>query len=803
MIKVFISSIILIATLVGAVLAQEGPPPIPPLPSPPPSATTPTSSPAETPEETPKETAAEVEEETYSLNFQGMNIDSLLKLYSEIAGVTVIKAANLTAQPITVISPVELSREEALKVLDATLDVNGLTVVKVSDKIYKVVNQQDAVSKGIETLIGEPPAPEDRMVTQILPLYYTDGSTLEKQLNQLVSKSGKLFYIQAANALVIVDTASNVRRLVDIIKQVDTELSTERVRIEVIPLKYADEKSVSQILEEIFQSRRTTTAPTPMSPRAPTATALTTATLQELQGKVKVIPDARLGAVIVITTERYFPLIKDLIEKLDIPGPAGQQTTRIYYLQNADAKDLAAVLQALFSGIAKTTPSATQTTARPTAGALRVAGLTGQVTIVDDERTNALIITTDPQNFSLIDDIIEKLDIRTPQVLIQAWLAEATYSSTVDIGAELSKLEHHFSGEDGLRYKGTISMDLGVEPGTLSYQVYKQTAYSALDAILSVYKRVGNVNLLSRPHILVSNNQEANIEVTTQVPIEKIRYVVGESATAGERERSIEYKDVGITLKVTPRISENRDVVLNLYFEVSAVGETDEVTGAHQFIKRNSETTVLVGDGDLLVIGGLLRTDDTITTTKVPLLGDIPGLGWLFRKHHDVSMKTELLVFIQPSVVTTREEGTALTESMQEKSKIESTPAKQEAQDKYEKALALYKAGDLEGAKSLLEETLKINPEHKDARKLLDRINDKLKEEQERSRKREAARKLDEARAQADAFYEEGLAFYRQRNYAKAAERFERALAVYPEHRSAKRYLDKAIKLLEEKGKAD
>lgn len=769
------------------------------------------------------QTAAD--EEKFTISLDGASIDTVLQLYSRLTGLTVIRGQGVSdALKVTVINPagVRLSAEEARRVLDTALDVNGLTAVEV-DGVIRVVPHKEAQAEAIPTVVGEEEAPPgDRMVTMLRSLRYIDANTLATQLRSFVS-TGVIFAVQATNSIVVADSAANIERLMKIIDYLDVEVSAGSLKVEVIPLKYASEEDMKKVLDEIFGgsvSRSAGRVPTPRPQPQPqtrtetqvgtTAVSITAQGLEDLRGKVKVIPDSRLRALVVITTEVYMGLVRAIVDKLDVPGEEGPQGTNIIRLKNALATDLQSVLESLFSGVAQQQRKAGgqpgQPVVRPVkpvtgAGGIQLAGLIGDVTVVADERTNSLIISTDPRNYPIISQIIEQLDIRTDQVMLETLITEVDLSSSSSAGVQLSQLVQSW---DRARYRGTLSFDTGADElaSSLSYIVTREGTNTALEALLSLYEGESDVQILSKPRIVVSDNQEAKINVVEEIPIPKLTVIRGETGVAtGEREQSFEYKDVGLEVTVTPRISENRDVVLDLSFDYSNIGRDDPVTGQHVFLKRESQTSVVVEHGRTLVVGGLITTNKSDTETRVPILGRLPILGWLFKSRSKTGSRTELIIFITPTVIRTADEGDALTKQIEDEAGMEGTPRREQARKLYEEGLKAYEDENWYVARDKFEQALELSPSLQEAKEQLVKTAQIIGKIEAKQAQEAAAQAERQRKIRADILLKEGKAAYRRGEYMRAIDAWNKVLQLYPEHRTAQRYIRDARKKLERQAK--
>jgi general secretion pathway protein D len=343
-----------------------------------------------------------------------------------------------------------------------------------------------------------------------------------------------------------------------------------------------------------------------------------------------------------------------LIRLLDKQVPRGKEKIHVYYLENATAEDLAKVLQAL--------PEKTGGSAK---GRKESPIVSGEVKITPDKATNSLIIMADKDDYLVLEEIIEKLDIPRTMVYIECLIMEVDVDKDFKVGTEWTAMtETNYQGRQGAAGGGYSGADpgyinlsgvtAGKLPAGFSLGVFTEALqiggvqFPSLAAIIQAYQKDKDVHILSTPQILTTDNEEATITVGKNVPFQ----TRSAADSAVETYSSYEYKDVGITLKITPQISEERLVRLNIFQEISKLDELSTTNPDRPTtLKRTIETTVIVKDGHTIVIGGLIEDAFTQRDYKVPCLGDIPLLGWLFRSYSWGGEKTNLFIFLTPKVV--------------------------------------------------------------------------------------------------------------------------------------------------------
>jgi general secretion pathway protein D len=437
--------------------------------------------------------------------------------------------------------------------------------------------------------------------------------------------------------------------LLKIIEQIDVRIVEER--ISVFSLEFATAKTMAEKLTQLISPDQRQPPPA-RGPAAPT-----------LQRIVKVIPDERTNSLVVLANDQDTREIRQLISSLDREAPKGKSQLHVRYLQHARAEELAKVLTTIVTARAK----APQRTQPPQPGAVE------ETSITADKATNSLVITASPQEFKELEEIIQKLDGVRSQVLVEALIAEVSLEKALQIGVEWRIMDQPVEGS--VRgYGGTdFGLITGVQTGTLQsaglvlglakgFITVGGVQVPNLGALVTAFQKDTDVNVLSTPHLLTMDNEKAKIIVADNVPILKTDMTTPlgiSTATVSNIavSRTFEYKDVGITLEITPHISTASMVRLEIATEVSNITSIDPTNpGFVTTRKRQANTTVAVEDGQMVVIGGLIRDDRSDETKKVPCVGNIPILGWLFKTYSGSKNKTNLLIFITPHIVRSPED---------------------------------------------------------------------------------------------------------------------------------------------------
>lgn len=634
----------------GPAMAQIPPAPEPESPAPVPGTVQPDLPDAEavaTAEGTPQE-------ELVYLNVQDAEIRDVVKQISRATQRNFIIDDKVRGK-VTILSEKPMTRDEAYQTFLSALEVAGFTVVAGPSGVYKIVALRDAVREPIPTHVDTTPITSS-YITRLISLTNISALEMANAIKGLVSKDGNLFAYPSTNTLIITDSGINIDRLMKIIKELDQEGPQEVM--EIIPIQYASARDVAQVLSSIFsENGQNKTA------RRPAKGA------QEGEDSIsKVIADERTNSVIVMASKRSIESVKSIIRRLDAKVSDGREgRIHVYYLKHAKAKEMADTLASVTAGGAK---SAAKSGGKGTD--IAVAEFEGGLKIAPDEPTNSLIITATSQDFqTLIDKVISKLDVPRRQVYLEASIMELTLRKGRELGfaahgggpaglglgfgqtfgaaspTSASGLLQGFSSAvpflGGLISRDTVEVNMVGANNEL--QTVSVPAFSAFLTALASY---GEANIISSPNILTLDNQEAVMEVLTSEPIPGQQTIT--SANIGQS-TPVTYEDAGLKLKITPQIGDGETVRLVINQELSNFGTINPELKAPTKVSRKISTTVVTRDGQTVVLGGLMEDKNESTKQKVPVLGDIPLLGFFFRQTTTSVKKSNLLVFITPHVL--------------------------------------------------------------------------------------------------------------------------------------------------------
>ena len=659
------------------------------------------------------------------LNFDNADVEIVIQAAAEIVGFNYVLAPTARGRKITVQTVGKISSDEVFAVLLTILDVNGLAAVR-SGSLYRIIPREGAPQTPVKTIVGREVSadlPPDEVVTQIVPLQFINVQDAVTLLRPFVPAQGALAAHRETNVLILGDTAANVRRLLEMLKLVDVEVALSELQI--IALKHADAQELAQLLAQLFASGRVGGAPgvpglpaPPPPPGPPAGTAPPPAAAAPgtpAADRPLIVPERRSNSLVVHARKQDMEIIRRLIEKLDVDLYGGQRVF-IYFAENTKARDLATTLDAIYgrgdrgpaiTGTQQAPPAAASisgltgsysgrtppavlpppllpspaallpTVARPAGGPIPFPGLSGEgaplaveIRFVADEVTNAIIVTTYPRLWKEIEETIRKLDKMPRQVLIEVLAAEVTLTDDTKLGVEWAVRSGRFdvsSSPSGVLpsrpAQSLIPLGGAVPVGFNFFTFAADKFLAALNAMASENR----VNVLSNPSIMTAENRKAVINVSTSVPIvtsQQVPIATG-GITGNSITQTVEYRDAGIILTVTPRIGEQGTVALDVKQEVNEVGENEPPPiNSPRFTKREAETSVVLLNNQTLVLGGLIQNKRTRIRVGIPLLSRIPIVGYLFGSVENKIEKTELLLLITPRTVGTALDAARITDQM-------------------------------------------------------------------------------------------------------------------------------------------
>lgn len=611
-----------------------------------------------------KEVAAGDQKVTF--NFVDVDITTITKFISEITKKNFIFDEKVKGR-ITIVAPSKLNIDDAYNLFTSVLDIKGFTVIPSGVDAYKIVPSSEAKQRGVEVSRTKQPVNESYMARLIFLKHISSEDAL-KFVQPIVSRDGYVSSFGPGNLLLMIDSGLNIEKTLSIIDSIDQPSMREGP--EIVFLKYSSADSISKILNDGMKKSR--------------GMQQSAAAVAE---DVKAIADTRLNAVILFGDKGARESMKSLISLLEVPSPEAHGRINVYFLENADAAELAKVMD----GILKSSQTQRQTT--PGAVPVTAFEAAGGITITSDKASNALIIVAAPSDYQNLASVIKQLDKRRKQVYVEALIIEASVDKLKALGAKWRLMGTHkgepytiggFGNIDSTSIQSILNGIEGASLGGLGNflsvpitstgsdgTVTSSTlSVPGLAALFNLKEFKDTINILSTPQILTSDNKEAEIVVGENVPFISKRERDSTSSTTVLN--SIERKDVGITLKLTPQITEGDFVKLDIYQEISSVkNATDNImiNVGPTTTKRSTKTSVVIKDRETVVIGGLMQERDEVSLTKMPFIGDIPVIGWLFKDKNTSKTKTNLLVFITPNIIKESDRLTRITSDKQKEFK--------------------------------------------------------------------------------------------------------------------------------------
>lgn len=592
-----------------------------------------------------------------TLDFQNVELVDMISTISELTGKNFVYDESVRGK-VSVVSPRSVSVDEAYRLFSTVLKVKGFTIVP-SGKVNKIVSIRSAKVDNLPVSDGKNLG--EQFISHIVELKNLDATVVvDTILRPLMPKTSHVVAYGPTNTIIMTDSAANIKRLTKILAELDR--SWDGDRMEIVPLHFAEAEETAELVQQILESRSATPA------RGGKAGAV----LGKKAGG-QVIPYGRTNKLMVVGGEGFIVEARTLIGRIDEKADENRFGVHVYYLEHAEAEGLSETLNRIIAGTKKN--SATKKDAK-------IKDVFGEVVVTADKPTNALIVNATAKDYENVQGLINQLDIKRKQVFVEALILELSMNAMLDLGVSWQGAVE--TGSDSVIVGSTNAQEggfsyLGTDDGTvnalrtavdgimlgglfnpITTVINGETVtIPALSALINLSQTDKNVNVLSAPRLLTSDNEEAEIIVGRNVPI-----ITSKSTdNAGNPINSVERQDAALTLRFTPQITEGNLVRLKIFQEISdvaeSVGTVDEV--GPTFTKRLLRNSIVAQDGKTVVLGGLFQTDITKSETKVPLLGDIPFLGRLFKRTKDVENKTSLLIFITPRVIRSSEDLDKIT----------------------------------------------------------------------------------------------------------------------------------------------
>ncbi len=610
----------------------------------------------------------------FTIHFENVELPVFVKFISKATGRNFVFTEKVGGT-VTVVSPNPVTAEEAFTVFQSVLAVRGLTMID-DGIVTRVVPLKEARTGGSGVIDGD--ARHTGFATRLLPLTNVAAADVSRVLEPLVSKEGALVAYAATNTLIATDTVANLNRMSGIVTALDVPGNQESV--EVIELEHADADTVAGHLRSILSESPSRAVSSGKDKSAPSPSPNGTS--------FRVVADARTNALIVTATTMDLRKIRELARDLDRPLKAGDERIHVYYARYADAEDLVAVLEQTLN-VRKRAQGRGLDQGGKGGNSSNDGGLSSlgdNLSVSADAATNSVIIAGSNQDYQTVLSLLASLDISRPQVFVEAIVAEVSLARARELGIELQGGID--TGDGTLLLRSNLAV-LGAAFGggaagvgllnALGGAVAAATSDKTIEGpdgkeipaqvgLLRALSEDGDVEILSAPTLLTLDNQEAEILVGQNVP-----FVTGQGvdrAAVGNVFTSVDRQDVGIKLKIKPQVSEGDNVILEVEEEVSAL-VANALLDANQVgpttTIRSAKTTVSVADGQTVIIGGLISDSIMKRDSKVPILGDIPFLGRLFRVDSDAREKVNLLVILTPHIIRNSEDLQIVSERKQQR----------------------------------------------------------------------------------------------------------------------------------------
>ncbi|WP_413287876.1 type II secretion system secretin GspD [Bdellovibrio sp. HCB337] len=603
-----------------------------------------------------------------SFDFPNVEITDVIKAISELTGKNFIIDPGVRGK-ITIVAPSKITVAEAYKAFLSALAINGFTVVP-SGSFLKIKSARYAQRDNIETYSGSYYPNSDQMITRIIHLKHIQAEQVNRDLRILTSKDGEMSVYTATNSLILSDYGSNIDRVMKIIGQLDVPGFEDQ--IEVIPIKYAKAKDLADLVDKIVNKGQKSagTSPGSFSAGVPRFTRSQGTTAQQGTSFFMAIPEDRTNSIIAMGNKSGIVRLKKLIAQLDFRVRAGDNGgVYVYYVKNGDAEKIAQTLQGITKDAA---PKPASSLLGPLGGNPTAQQTTeifgGDVKITADKSTNSIVITASKQDYEAVLNILNKLDIARDQVFVETIIMEMANSDANNWGVGYYQFNEGV-GKAGFVSNGfdfaSLLSPIGGTGATLGFGQGKNVTVTdptkpgtsitipSLVGFINFIKSNTKANILSTPQVLALDNQTAEIEVGDKVPVS----ITQTTNAAGQITNSAQFEEATIKLTIKPFISPSSDTIrmevdqkIKQLTQVAALPKNLS-DNSQPLATRNIKTTLVIKNEDTAVLGGLIRDRESETISKVPLLGDLPIIGWLFKGRSTTKEKVNLLVFLTPKII--------------------------------------------------------------------------------------------------------------------------------------------------------
>lgn len=608
-----------------------------------------------------------------SFDFPNVEITDIIKAISELTGKNFIIDPGVRGK-ITIIAPSKLTVAEAYKAFLSALAINGFTVVP-SGNFLKVKSARNAQRDSIETYSGSYYPNSDQMITRIIHLKHISAEQVNRDLRILPSKDGEMSVYTPTNSIILSDYGSNIDRVMKIISQLDVPGFEEQ--LEIIPIKFAKAKDMADLVDKIInkgdKSGGARGAVGGFASGVPRFSRAGGTSGQQGASSFMAIPDDRTNSIIVVGNKSGILRVKKLIAQIDFRIPPGENGgVHVYYVKYGEAKKIAQTLTGVTKDAAPKPANGPTSLLAPIGPGGQIAApadvFGGDVKITADENTNALVIVASKQDYDIVMGLLNQIDIPRDQVFVEAIIMEMNASDANSYGLGYYKFGEGGIGKTGFSAGSTSLADV-LSPSSSNGAILSFSNGKPIDVIdpvskatlkipnllgfISFLKTVAKTNILSTPQITAMDNQEAEIEVGDKV----VTSVTKTAGTNGNADSfTPNFEDATIKLNIKPFISPSSDSIRmeikQNISQLSSVASPKALADTTQpLAKRSIKTNIVVRNGDTAILGGLIKEQDSETISKVPLLGDIPILGWLFKSRTAQKQKVNMVVFMTPKII--------------------------------------------------------------------------------------------------------------------------------------------------------
>ncbi|MCM2278695.1 MAG: type II secretion system secretin GspD [Oligoflexia bacterium] len=601
-------------------------------------------------------------------NFPDADIMDIAKTLGKLTGKNFIFDKDVKGR-ISIVSNSPITVGDAWKAFLTALDINQFALIP-SGKYIRIARQRDARDKQLRTYTGDYSPDTDALITRVFPLKYINAEEVARTFRSFMPANSRIIPYDQTNTVIVTDTGSNIAKLSKMLEILDVE--GYDLGIEVIAVKFASASELSKLIDTLLPGTAGAGGP-PGTPRFGGGAARGFNARRTKEGGVinTIISDERTNTLIVNANSKGADQVRELVAKLDqkIPAQRGGGRVHVVYLQFADAEQIANTLNNLSSqqvggGFKPISSPGGGTGVNPVAASL----FEGQIKVASDKATNSLVITASPSDFITVQRVINRLDIPRDEVFVEVVIMEVALSRGFNYSSNAINPRNGVALTTNQDLLNFIQNPLAVGGAIIGYSTQStkdvtingtKQAIPNFQAMIKLIQSNSKANVLATPQIIALDNTEATFESAENIPVSQTTAVQG-----GILQQSFGKERVALSIKIKPQINKVTNFVkLDVTAKLGDITDRapPEAQGkAVATLERTAQTSVVVGDSDTVVIGGLMRDKVSETTSKIPLLGDIPLLGWLFRSHTSATDKTNLLIFLTPHIVRQYEKVRAL-----------------------------------------------------------------------------------------------------------------------------------------------